>query len=105
MQLDAASLGMLAVASRLRSAISTDRLGAELRSLAYVDEMETMLLTTSPKNPWANFYLGQKVVMPHSILTSTKHWLKPTSAQGRVIEEWKFQAWTNTISKTFVNQN
>lgn len=102
MQLDAASLGMLAVTSRLRSAISTDRLGAELRSLGYVDEMQTMLLRTNPTNPWANFYLGQKIVMPHSILTSTKLWLKPTQGQGRVIEEWKFKAWMNTISKTFV---
>ncbi|KAF4460298.1 hypothetical protein FALBO_12926 [Fusarium albosuccineum] len=102
-QLDGASLGMLAIICRLASAVSTDRLGAELRSLGYVNDMEGRLVAHKPTNPWAEFYLGQKVVMPHSILDSTEDWLRRPLADDRVVEDWKFKAWHAAIAKSFEN--
>lgn len=100
-QLDSASLGMLAMICRLKSAISQDRISPELRSLSYVHQMKQILSTAQPVNPWAEFYLAQKVMMPHSILDSSEQWSLPSATKGRVIEDWKFNAWKDAVSKAF----
>ncbi|KAI1344196.1 hypothetical protein F5Y15DRAFT_105856 [Xylariaceae sp. FL0016] len=100
MQLRAASLGMLAMTNRLLSAVCIDRRGTEERAVANVRRMKCHIDSVVSSNPWVGFYLGQKVVLPASILQSTEVWLLPASS-NRIVEKYQFQAWMDAIMGQF----
>lgn len=92
-----AAMGLMAVMCRLQGAITADRAAPEGRCIAYMDQLKKHLERSQPLSPWAIFYMGQSMLMPEAIMDTTGAWLSPSETPTRIIEAWKYLAWTGGI--------
>lgn len=90
--------GLVAITSRLISAVSTDLVEVlEDDAVAHANEMVELERNVLLTNKWASFYICQKLIVARATLATTGMWRESSRHYTNIIDEHTFEAWWSHI--------